>query len=145
MIRRRRAFIRCAWILLISLAGCHHGPKMVPVKGKVTLNGRPLEFGAVFFQPSSGQAAVGDIQPDGTFALSTYKQYDGAVVGKHKVRIACYESQRPGTVKGPGEQSLGKLLIPQKYTLFEQSGFTADVTVDRTEPFTFDMSGPKTP
>jgi hypothetical protein len=132
------------WLLIIvAISGCHHGPQMVPVTGKVTLGGKPLAFGVITFQPPSGQPAQGNIQSDGTFSLSTYKQGDGAVVGKHKIRIACFESQRPGTVKGPGEQSLGKSLIPERYTLFDQSGFTADVSESRTEPFTFDMTGPR--
>ena len=130
-------------VVMSVVVGCNHGPKMVPVTGTVRLNGRPLEFGVITFQPPAGQPAQGDIQSDGTFALSTYKVNDGAVVGKHKVRIACYETQRPGTVKGPGEQSLGKLLIPEKYTFFDQSGFTADVSADRNEPFVFEMVGPR--
>src|SRR5438045_7936151 len=93
--------------MLVVLAGCNRGPKMVPVTGKVIYNGRPLEFGVVMFQPPSGQPAQGKIQPDGTFNLSTYRLNDGVVLGKHKVRIACYESMRPGTVNGPGERTLG--------------------------------------
>jgi hypothetical protein len=115
---------------------------MAPVTGKVLFNGRPLEFGSVVFQPPSGQPAQGEIQADGSFTLSTYRANDGAVVGPHKVRITCYESQRPGTVKGPGEQTLGKSLIPEKYTLFDQSGLTADVTAARTEPFVLTLTGP---
>jgi hypothetical protein len=116
---------------------------MATVTGKVLYNGRPLEFGSVMFQPSSGQPAQGQIQSDGTFTLSTYKFNDGAVVGTHKVRIACYESQKPGAPKAPGEQTLGKLLIPLNYTLFDQSGFTADVSDDRKEPFVFELVGPR--
>jgi hypothetical protein len=125
---------------LAVLAGCDRGPTLVPVTGKVLYKGKPLEFGSVMFQPSSGQPAVGEIHADGTFTLSTFGPNDGAVVGSHKVRIACYESQNPSAVKGPGEQSLGKLLIPMKYTLFDQSGLTAEVREDRTEPFVFELS-----
>lgn len=130
-------------LVLAATAGCNRGPKMAPVTGTVRLNGKPLEFGVITFQPPTGQPAQGEIQRDGTFTLSTYRANDGAVVGKHKVRIACYETQRPGTVKGPGEQSLGKLLIPEKYTFFDQSGFTADVSADREEPFVFELVGPR--
>jgi hypothetical protein len=129
-------------IVLVALAGCDRGPTVVPVQGRVLYNGKPLEFGSVMFQPPRGQPAVGDIGPDGAFTLSTFAPGDGAVVGNHKVRVACYESQRPGTVKGPGEQSLGKLLIPMKYTLFDQSGLTAEVREEGTEPFVFELTGP---
>jgi hypothetical protein len=130
-----------AIFMLVFLAGCNHGPKMASVTGKVMYNGRPLEFGVVMFQPSSGQPAQGEIQPDGTFNLSTYRLNDGAVLGKHKVRIACYESMRPGATKGPGERTLGKPLVPEKYTLFDMSGLTADVSETNHE-FTFELSGP---
>jgi hypothetical protein len=126
---------------LVIMAGCNHGPKMTPVTGKVIYNGRPLEFGVVMFQPPSGQPAQGDIQSDGTFMLSTYRLNDGAVVAKHKVRIACYESMRPGAAKGPGERTLGKPLIPEKYALFDVSGLTADVNENNKE-FTFELAGP---
>jgi hypothetical protein len=129
-------------VVAAAIAGCNPGPKMAPVTGKVLYNGKPLEFGVITFQPPSGQPAQGDIQSDGAFTLSTYKLNDGAVVGKHKIRIACYESQRPGIPKAPGEQMLGKLLIPEKYTFFDQSGLTADVRPDGNDPFEFDLRDP---
>lgn len=136
-----RAWLVIAPTLLIT-SGCDQGPTMVPVSGKVIYNGKPLEFGTVTFQPPSGQPARGEILNDGTFTLSTYRPNDGAVIGLHKVRITCYESQKPNAPKSPGEQSLGNLLIPLNYTLFDQSGFTADVTKDRNDPFVFEMTGP---
>jgi hypothetical protein len=126
----------------LLVAGCNRGPAMAQVSGKVIYNGKPLEFGTVMFLPAGGQPARGDIQPDGTFTLSTYRLNDGAVLGKHKVRVACYESQRPGTVKQPGEQSLGKLLIPVKYTFFEQSGLSAEIRDGENAPLKFELKGP---
>jgi hypothetical protein len=117
----------------------------VPVSGKVLYNGQPLKFGTVAFQPPRGQYASGDIQSDGTFELSTYRPNDGAVAGTHQVRITCYESQRPNAVKAPGEQTLGKALIPTKYTIFGQSGLTAEVKEGSTEPFVFHLTGPPSP
>jgi hypothetical protein len=133
--------IGCLAAILV-IAGCQQGPTMVPVTGKVLYNGKPLKFGSVVFQPPSGQPAQGEIQSDGTFTLSTYRPQDGAVVGKHKVRITCYESQRPGAKEMPGEQMLGKMLIPEKYSLFDQSGFTADVRAEGNDPFIFELDGP---
>jgi hypothetical protein len=127
--------------VLMCIAGCNRGPKMVPVTGKVLYNGKPLEFGTIMFQPPSGQPAKGQIQTDGTFNLSTYRLNDGVVLGNHKVRVACYESMRPGVAKGPGEASLGKPLVPEKYTLFDTSGLTADVDEDHRD-FTFELTGP---
>jgi hypothetical protein len=131
-----------AWLAIAVIAGCEHGPQMARVNGRVLYNGKPLEFGSVTFQPPSGQPARGLIQSDGSFSLSTFEPGDGAVVGQHKVRITCYESQRDPAARGPGEQSLGRLLIPLRYTLFDQSGLTAEVRADRTEPFVFELSDP---
>jgi len=136
--------IACA-SLIISATGCNRGPELAAVTGKVLYNGQPLQFGSVTFQPTRGQPARGEIQSDGTFELSTFSLGDGAVVGSHKVKIACYESQSPAFVKGPGEQRLGRSLIPVKYTLFDQSGLTADVKPDAAEPFVFDLTGPAAP
>ncbi|MFO0791361.1 MAG: hypothetical protein U0805_18020 [Pirellulales bacterium] len=126
----------------LVLGGCNRGPQMGQVSGKVLLNGQPLKFGTVAFQPPSGQPSIGDIQNDGTFSLSTYRPGDGAIVGHHRVRVACYESQRPGTKPTGGEQSLGKSLIPLNYTLFDQSGLTAEVKSGENEPLVIELKGP---
>ena len=135
----------CAFVVFLLIAvvvsGCDRGPILVPVTGKVLYNGKPLAFGSVTFQPPSGQPARGEIQGDGTFVLSTYRMNDGAVVGNHKVRVACYESQRKDAVHPPGEQSLGRLLIPKKYTLFDQSGLTAEVREQDNQPLVFELTG----
>lgn len=120
-------------------AGCQRGPTVVPVEGRVTYEGKPLEFGTVTFQPPQGQPAKGKIQSDGTFTLSTFAPGDGAVVGTHKVRITCYESQR-APVAASGERTLGKLLIPRRYTLFDQSGLTAEVKPQGNEPLWFELT-----
>ncbi len=136
--------LRSYWVLgfLVAgsfLAGCG-GDRLpvAPVEGKVTYQGKPLEFGAVIFQPAAGPGASGTIQPDGTFRLSTYGNEDGAVVGAHKVAFSCFDSQSPDAPppdpsKEPG---LGKPLIPRKYLSAETSGLTAEVK-SRNEPFEF--------
>jgi len=105
-------------------SGCKRNPRVVPVAGKVLYNGELLPFGSVTFQPEKGQPAVGDVS-SGTFALSSYGPNDGAVPGKHAVSVVCYESQRPG-FQSQGD-SLGKLLIPLKYTRLGSSGLSADI------------------
>jgi hypothetical protein len=128
--------------LLLLVVGCDRGPTLVPVSGKVIYNGTPLRFGSVTFQPSRGQPAIGEIQSDGSFVLGTYRAKDGAVIGLHQVRITCYESQGPPAAEASGERSLGKLLIPLKYTLYDQSGLMADIREEQDEPFVFELTGP---
>lgn len=130
--------------MLVTSAGCKRSPRVVPVKGTVLYNGKPLPYGAVMFQPDKGQAAVGDLTADGTFTLSSYGANDGAVPGKHSVSVSCYEGHRPG--KAGGGDSLGKLLIPLKYTRFGSSGLTVEVqdtAGKEAQEIVLELSGPE--
>ena len=131
-------------LIVIGTAGCRPGPKIVPVSGKVTYNGKALKFGSVMFQPESGPLARGTIQPNGTFQLTTYKDGDGCAVGTSKVRITCFQSQNAGNVASQaeaGEVAAGGLLIPKRYTSFGTSGITAEVR-HGGKPFVFDLKDP---
>ncbi len=78
-------------------------PKTYPVKGKVTYKGQALVRGTVHFEPEgAGKDGAGEIQPDGTYALSTYKANDGAVPG----RTACRSTERPARRKAPNSSAL---------------------------------------
>jgi hypothetical protein len=86
------ATIASAVFVFLSFAGCGSsspkGAPTLPVKGKVTYKGQPLTKGRVVFEPDgAGKEAYGDIQPDGSFVLSTYKKDDGAVIGNHRVMV----------------------------------------------------------
>ncbi len=140
MIHSARLLRMLMLVVAVACGGCNRGPQIVPVRGLVTYEGKPLEYGTITFQPAQGQPAKGVIQPDGSFVLSTFRQGDGAVVGEHKVRVTCYESQRPGAQPSVGEQTLGKLLIPRRYTLFDQSGLTADVNGSDNQPIEFHLT-----
>jgi hypothetical protein len=125
------------------LGGC--GNKRLPVapaQGQVFYQGKPLAFGSVMFQPSVGPPARGVIQSDGSFQLSTYGTNDGAVVGPHKVRIACFETQRPSNgapAARQGEVGVGRSLIPQKYSNFDTGGLRVEVKA-ANEPFVFKLA-----
>lgn len=130
--------------LILIAAGCDSLPQTAPVTGKVYLNDKPLEFGMVTFLPAAGgQPARGKIQSDGSYTLSTYAEADGAVPGKHRVRIMCTTAQDP---KNPieltgNELMAGKLLIPHKYTQMGSSGLTADVKIEGENKFEFKLTG----
>lgn len=129
--------------VLVGGGGCKRNPRVVPVRGKVLYNGQPLPYGSVMFQPDKGQPAMADIGTDGTFTLSSYGPNDGAVPGKHSVSVSCYEGQRPG--KAGGGDSLGKLMIPLKYTRFGSSGLSAEVkdaSGEQGQEIVLELSGP---
>ena len=77
----------------VLLPGCG-GPRMAPVKGRVVFNGQPVKEAAVTFSPAGGEGqletgkpAAGFTDEDGNFRLSTFKNYDGALVGTHNVHV----------------------------------------------------------
>jgi hypothetical protein len=130
-------------VLLLVAVGCKERPAMAPVTGRVTYRGQPLKFGSVMFQhKSGGQPAAGTIQPDGTFALSTFQPGDGARVGLHLVRIACFEGNDPARQQTmpTGEVVLGRSLIPRKYGSFGASGLEVEVKAGEPQEFTFDLT-----
>ena len=120
-------------LIAISISGCS-GPKLIPVMGKVTYQGKPLEFGSVMFQPSGeAEPARGKIQNDGTFVLTTHAEGDGCAPGSCQVRVTCYEGQKSGA------DSLGALLIPKKYTRFGTSGVSFDVSLEMPQPVLIEL------
>jgi hypothetical protein len=142
---------RRAWLCLIALAaitslagGCKRNPRVVPVSGIVYYNDKPLPYGTVMFQPDKGQPASGEIQPDGTFKLSSYGPDDGAVPGRHLVSVSCYEGQRPAaqTQVQQGDGSLGRLLIPLRYTRLASSGLTAEIKDESSQTVELRLTGP---
>jgi hypothetical protein len=119
------------WLLpaaLALLAGCDSGDrqKTAVVKGKVTYRSKPVAGGTVTFVPDAGgPPATGEIKPDGTFTLTTYKSGDGAVLGKHKVFIAAMEDMSD---KLPEQRSpTPAATIPLKYTSLATTPLTAEV------------------
>ena len=91
---------------MMLVSGCGKGDFPVsPATGRVTCNGQPVGGARVYFEPleTGGSAIVGKqgsgvTDPDGRFAISTYGQNDGAVVGRHRVRVGwANEDSRPAT------------------------------------------------
>lgn len=123
---------------LLLAAGCGgEGQKTAVVKGTVTFQGKAVTTGTVTFVPDAGgPPATGEIRPDGTFAMTTYKSGDGAVLGKHKVFIVAMEDM---SGKLPEERKpLPNPVIPIKYTSLATSPLTADVG-DRENSVEFEL------
>ena len=136
-------------VAVMCTSGCgNNGREYAPVTGKVTYRGAPLQFGTVVMQPPSGQFASGEIQPDGTFRMSTPKEGDVVLVGKSQVRVYCYEGQSPER-KQAAEQNaneppesrggLGRSLIPHKYSSYRTSGIVVDVRSGENDPVIIEL------
>lgn len=74
---------------LAAAAGCgDSGPKLVPVEGRVTLEGKPVQEMLINFQPvgtNPGTGAHAMTDMDGRFTLSDMRGGDGAYAGEYKV------------------------------------------------------------
>jgi hypothetical protein len=77
-------------LTLTSLVGCAGGdPATAKVSGTVMMNGKPVPGGEVILAPiAGGKTSVSSVDFDGTFTCTTYKDGDGAVVGKHSVNFS---------------------------------------------------------
>lgn len=81
-------------LCVASLVGCSDGnPATAKVSGTITANGKAVPGGEILLSPIGdgksmpGKTAVATVDFDGTFTLTTYKDGDGAVVGKNAVRF----------------------------------------------------------
>ncbi len=83
-------------VLALAAAGCGSSGDFPVARttGRVVCEGQPVPHVMVFFEPLlTGESALVGKQgfaiakDDGTFAISTYGTEDGAVVGKHRVRV----------------------------------------------------------
>ncbi len=102
--------------LLAAVGGCGSGSslRLAPVKGTVTHRGKPLSHGQVVFTPQGktpGPQAVGVIQPDGSFRMTTAGE-EGAAVGPHLVTVHC---RRQVSEEEARNLVIGESLVPDKY------------------------------
>jgi hypothetical protein len=138
-----RALALSLSLLLAGLPfGCGSGdektPTTLPVTGKVTYKGEPVTKGTITFQPDDGRPATGEIQPDGTYKLSTFADKDGAVPGHHKVMIVANTAD-PTKIPGSSPGYVApKDLVPKKYGSLSTSGLEKTVSKD-TASYDFDL------
>ena len=132
-------------LVALLLPGCGDGrPRTIAVRGRVTHDGKPLEAGTITFQPAQTpegiprRPAVGQIQPDGTYVVSTFEKGDGALPGEYRVAITSYVGEPPIEVleeSPPPRPSR----IPLKYTSPATSGLKVTIPPDARGPVTRDF------
>ena len=135
--------------LVLAVAGCSGGPTLAPVSGVVTLDGAPYGKAVVSFQPiaSSGNAEPGRgssayTDENGRFVLRYDGTADGAVVGKHLVRIMTKGSEMTtagadgGSPDGAGSKREVDP-IPVEWSALSKKEF--EVPVGGTDKANFDI------
>jgi hypothetical protein len=89
----RRLQVLMTVVLLVELAGCGgDGLKRVPVRGKITANGLPLDNASISFVPrgeTKGEGGFGRSDEDGNFALTEARTArKGIIPGEYKVCVS---------------------------------------------------------
>ena len=112
---------------LIPLA-CSNGKGFVPVSGKITYQGKPVEQGTVTFISTTpgGRNATGMIGSGGYYTLQTDEPKDGALPGPYNVTIFARDEVILDYI--PKKPVPPKYLVPAKYEKPDTSGLTATVT-----------------
>jgi hypothetical protein len=139
--------LRFALVVCAALCGCSRTPTVakvqtLPVTGKVTLDGKPLDKATVLFMvadpPTTFFAMTKD---DGTYQLQGPEGREALLKGKCKVTIS--RMVKPdGSTLAEGEmpamvQAVEQL--PQRYSMLATSELTADVP-EAGGTFNFDLA-----
>jgi hypothetical protein len=97
----------------LAALGCSTSSGIVPVSGRVTLNGQPLSGASVSFQPVSprenerpaASGSAGKTDADGHFTLRLIEpDRPGALVGKHTVVITTAAGAKNDGASSGGER-----------------------------------------
>jgi hypothetical protein len=123
-----------AGFALIAGCGSSGQVKVYPVKGLVTLEGKPMKGGgSISFVPISdqkGKTAGGTINEDGTYTVSTYKEGDGSMAGDFRVEIMQVTVKEPeASPDGSAPKSAPSFSVPV-------SDRIAPIYSDRESPLT---------
>jgi hypothetical protein len=141
VVRRIAGPLLVAAIVLVPTGCGGSGPKLVPVKGVVSVGGKTVTRGSVSFRPdkTSGPAEyaepAGNIEADGTYKVYTNGR-EGAPVGKYTVLLVSTEDVDPNN-----PSATPKSLIPAKYSSSDSAFIVIDVK-DDAPPGHYDIKLP---
>ncbi len=128
-----------AWV-----AGCgsSSAPKTIKAQGKVTFDGKSLGVGRVIFQPVKpaegcpSRPAIGSLQADGSFELSSFQPGDGLVPGEYQIAV---NTQTSGpTPENPNAPEVWA--APRRYGNPATSGLSATVPADARHTLEFNFN-----
>jgi hypothetical protein len=110
-----------------TLLGCgDSSSKLVPVSGKVTVDGQPLTTGSVSFRPEKGVSAQepgGEIDEDGTYTLYTDGK-QGAPPGRYRVLVVAVD---PNDLKKKFPYGKRTSFVNPKYSDLKKTDLVVEV------------------
>lgn len=121
-----------SWVALVCVAalvvvGCAEKQSLIPVSGKVLIDGKPVTKGSIQFVPEKGRPYASKILEDGSFRLADLSvskdRLPGVSEGKYRIGISSAEVVN---------EDSGVILrqIPAHYADFKKS----DLELEITEP-----------
>jgi hypothetical protein len=136
-------------LLTLLALGCS-GERIVPVSGRITLDGRPLANGVVNFQPVAqyqghdpGPGSYGKTDAQGYYTLRVVgRDHKGAVVGTHRVQITGYAGAVPKVTSDSNPQ-LPPQLVPRWYN--SETQLTCEVPRGGTDHADFELTSTAPP
>ena len=140
MVSRATIWSSVAILITITMSGCGKaGPKIASVQGTVTLDGAPLPYAAVVFNPENGRPAGATTDDSGKFALNFTQGRQGALLGTHRVIITTRRDpwrDKQGNIQpGSGEK------LPSKYNTQTTLTFTVEDGKPNIANFDLESSG----
>lgn len=123
-------------------------PPVFPVTGIVVYQAKPVAGATVMFESQSpdeksrGKVAIGHTDSGGRFRVRTFKEYEGAVTGPHRIsvkKIEYVENKPPNADPNIDYPPLEKSLLPERYKDFEASGLTVTVTEQGPNSFRLEL------
>ena len=131
-----------AAVVVLTACGCGGG--YTPVKGKATVDDKPVPSGSVLFYPDKekGNTATGEPQgiiTDGSYEMTTNGN-PGVPPGLYKVVVNAAESGEPDSSANPTPR---KPLIASKYNKLETTDLSVEVKAGAPDgAYDLKLSGP---
>lgn len=139
-----QVLIASALALLLSIGCGPAGPELVPVTGKVLLNGQPLAHKNLYFAPEEGTpgaGAGGNSKADGTFELiasvgGAVVDMKGAPAGKYRVVVAepMFPVETEMAVQGQTSEPEVAVGLPQPVKKSDKAGIPSIYSNRDTTP-----------
>lgn len=104
--------------LLFGCRGGEQRPEVYPVEGRLTVSGQPAEGALLSLHPVGGEnfdqrgsRPWATVEADGSFAVSTYGEGDGAPAGEYAVSVVWLENPNSAS---PADKLDGRFANPQQ-------------------------------
>ncbi|MCI0748816.1 MAG: hypothetical protein L0Y58_25700 [Verrucomicrobia subdivision 3 bacterium] len=135
-----RAALPAVAMLMAMIAGCGPTSDRLPISGRITLDGEPLDSGSIRFTSLEGQEllASGALIQNGQYQIPQEK---GLRPGTYRVEMSSPDTKAPPVIvrAAPGDMGIPAApeRIPPAYNADSQQ--TVEVTTDGDNRFDFDI------